>query len=579
MRDGVKIAVDVWLPEGIEPGMKLPTVIRATRYWRAQDRVGASITQRSNFEEADRFNSAGYVLVLVDARGSGASFGMRRFEMAEDEVRDYGEVVDWIIAQSWSNGRVGAYGVSYAGNTAEMLSVNEHPAVKAIAPLFNDFDNFGHLIFPGGILTVGFLEDWSNRVRLMDLNDMCALSEVEGSSCEQLLGEISGVKPVDRDTDYSMLNSAVSEHEANTVPFEAALEYEFRDDPFGPFSETNVGHRRSTSGHLPQIESSGVAMFIRVGWQDAGTVNGALGRFNTISNSQQVLIGPWDHGAKNDADPFEPEEKSVQPNPEDQFAEMVLFFDSHLKEGGSEKTPTEISYYTLGSGNWTTTAVWPPEGFETKTWYFKEAGGLGVDTPMVSGANDLYTVDFSATTGVRNRWYTNGGAGDVVYPDRSEEDRKLLTYTSDPMSSDVEITGHPLVTLFVDSGTPDAAFIVYLEIVAPNGRVTYVTEGQLRGVMRAVTEAEPLYRKYGPHRSELRDDALPLVPGEIAEIRFDLWATSVLVREGHRIRIAVGGADADTFLRYPRDGSVPQWAVHRSPLHASRIDLPMRKRF
>ena len=579
MRDGVKIAVDVWLPEGIEPGMKLPTVIRATRYWRAQDRVGASIAQRSNFEEANRFNSAGYVLVLVDARGSGASFGMRRFEMAEDEVRDYGEVVDWIIAQPWSNGRVGAYGVSYAGNTAEMLSVNGHPAVKAIAPLFNDFDNFGHLIFPGGILTVGFLEDWSNRVRLMDMNDICALSEVEGSSCGQLLGEISGVKPVDGDTDYSMLNSAVSEHQANTVPFEAALEYEFRDDPFGPFGETNVGHRRSTSGHLPQIESSGVAMFIRVGWQDAGTVNGALGRFNTISNSQQVLIGPWDHGAKNDADPFEPEEKSVQPDPDDQFTEMVLFFDSHLKEGGSEKTPTEISYYTLGSGNWTTTEVWPPEGFETKTWYFKEDGGLELDAPRVAEANDLYTVDFSATTGVQNRWYTNGGAGDVVYPDRAEEDRKLLTYTSDPMSSDVEITGHPLVTLFVDSETPDAAFIVYLEVVAPNGRVTYVTEGQLRGVMRAVTEAEPLYRKYGPHRSELRDDALPLVPGEIAEIDFDLWATSVLVREGYRIRIALAGADADTFLRYPRDGSVPQWTVHRSTTHASRIDLPMRKRF
>ena len=283
LRDGVKIAVDVWVLEGIEPGMKLPAVIRATRYWRAQDRVGASIAQRSNFEEANRFNSAGYVLVLVDARGSGASFGMRRVEMAEDEVRDYGEVVDWIIAQPWSNGRVGAYGVSYAGNTAEMLSVNGHPAVKAIAPLFNDFDNFGHLIFPGGILTVGFLEDWSNRVRLMDMNDICALSEVEGSSCEQLLGEISGVKPVDGDTDYSMLNSAVSEHQANTVPFEAALEYEFRDDPFGPFGETNVGHRRSTSGHLPQIESSGVAMFIRVGWQDAGTVIGALGRFTTIS--------------------------------------------------------------------------------------------------------------------------------------------------------------------------------------------------------------------------------------------------------------------------------------------------------
>ena len=146
------------------------------------------------------------------------------------------------------------------------------------------------------------------------------------------------------------------------------------------------------------------------------------------------------------------------------------------------------------------------------------------------------------------------------------------------MTTDVEITGHPIVTLYVDSGTPDGAFIVYLEDVAPDGRVTYVTEGQLRGVMRAVTEDPPLYRKYGPHRSELREDAVPLVPGEIAEISFDLWATSVLVREGHRIRIAVAGADADTFLRYPRDGRIPEWTVHRSVTHSSRIDLPMRER-
>ena len=107
----------------------------------------------SNFAEAERFNGAGYALVLVDARGSGASFGMRRFELAEDEVRDYGEVVDWIIEQPWSNGRVGAYGVSYAGNTAEMLAVNMHPAVKAVARL--GF-SVGLSLLVGEVAAIGF---------------------------------------------------------------------------------------------------------------------------------------------------------------------------------------------------------------------------------------------------------------------------------------------------------------------------------------------------------------------------------------------------------------------------------------
>lgn len=134
MRDGVRIAIDVWLPEGLQTDTRLPAIMRATRYWRAQDRPGVPLAEQSNFDEAGRFNDAGYALVVVDARGSGASFGVRPFELAEEEVVDYAEIVDWLIAQPWSNGRVGAYGVSYAGNTAEMLTVNRHPAVKAVAP-------------------------------------------------------------------------------------------------------------------------------------------------------------------------------------------------------------------------------------------------------------------------------------------------------------------------------------------------------------------------------------------------------------------------------------------------------------
>ncbi|MDH3732802.1 MAG: CocE/NonD family hydrolase [Gemmatimonadota bacterium] len=578
MRDGVRIAIDVWLPEGLERRQRLPTVMRATRYWRAQARVDAPLEQVSNYAEAGRFNDAGYALVIVDARGSGASFGERRFELAEEEVRDYGEIVDWIIAQPWSNGRVGAYGVSYAGNTAEMLTVNNHPAVKAVAPLFNDFDNFGHLVFPGGVLDIGFLEGWSRSVAMMDQNDICGLADATDDECNDLLDIVTGVKPVDADTSGLLLIQAVAEHAANTVPFESALEYSFRDDPFGPFGETNVGHRRSPSGHLPQIEASGAAMFIRVGWQDAATVNGTLGRYNTIDNPQQVYIGAWDHGAGNDTDPFLPVDTPVSPDAAEQFAGLVEFFDAHLKEDGTGVTPTEINYYTMGAGEWTRTDVWPPDGFETRSWFFGSEGRLVEEWPSSPDASDSYTVDFTATTGSQNRWATNGGAGDVIYGDRAQEDAKLLTYTSAPMAADVEITGHPVVTLHVASTETDGAFIVYLEDVAPDGTVAYLTEGQLRAITRRVTDDPPLYRKYGPHRSELRADAHPLVPGQVAEIEFDLWATSALILEGHRIRVAIAGADDGTFLRYPRDGSVPVLTVHRDVSRPSRIDLPMRER-
>ena len=180
MRDGVRIAIDVWLPESLSAGEKVPTVMRATRYWRAQDRKGpppegksaiqgADDRYRRDLREIQLFSGAGYAQVLVDARGSGAWFGIRRFELAEDEWRDYGEIAAWIVNQPWSNGRVGAYRrLLRPGNTAEMLAANRHAAVKAVAPLFNDFDNFGHLVFPGGLLNVGFLRDWSRVVHHLD---------------------------------------------------------------------------------------------------------------------------------------------------------------------------------------------------------------------------------------------------------------------------------------------------------------------------------------------------------------------------------------------------------------------------
>jgi len=576
MRDGVRIAIDVWLPSDLEAGQRIPTIMRATRYWRARDHTSGRLEDDRNYGEAEQFNGEGYALVLVDARGSGASFGYRPYELLEDEVRDYGEVTDWIVTQPWSNGRVGAYGVSYAGNTAEMLAVNRHPAVKAVAPLFNDFDNFGHLVFPGGLLTVGFLKNWSDGVHARDRNDICALVGVEGEECQRLRSWETGVKPVDEDADGSLLAAAVREHERNTIPFEAALEYEFRDDPLGKYGERNVGYRRSPAGHLPDIEASAVAMFVRVGWQDAGTVNGAIGRYTSIDNPQKVFIGPWDHGARNDADPFHPIDAPVQPTPDEQFNELIAFFDTYLKEGGSRQLESSITYYTLGADRWSTTTTWPPDGFTNTDWYLREDGQLSTTAPALRAGADPYVVNFEATTGRHNRWYTNGGAGDVVYQDRREEDLRLLTYTSDALERDMEITGHPLVTLFVRSTRGDGAFIVYLEDVAPDGRVTYITEGQLRAVMRRTTDEPPPYTKFGPHRTERRPDAWPLVPGQVAELGFDLWATSALFRRGHRIRIAIAGADRDTFLRYPRDGGVPTITVERNREYRSHVTLPMR---
>ena len=87
------------------------------------------------------FNRRGFAVVLVDARGSGASGGRPTLEYSPAELADIGEVAAWAAQQPWSNGRVGTLGISYEGNTAELAAVPNQPAIRAALPLFDTFDN------------------------------------------------------------------------------------------------------------------------------------------------------------------------------------------------------------------------------------------------------------------------------------------------------------------------------------------------------------------------------------------------------------------------------------------------------
>jgi putative CocE/NonD family hydrolase len=153
--------------------------------------------------------------------------------------------------------------------------------------------------------------------------------------------------------------------------------------------------------------------------------------------------------------------------------------------------------------------------------------------------------------------------------------RRLLTYMSEPLESDVEVIGSPVVHLEVISSATDGAFHAYLENVAPDGRVTYVTDGALRALHRQQTTSGLPYQPLGPKRSFRRADNAPLVPVEVATLEFDLYATSVRFRQGHRLRLALAGADAGNFLRVPAEGVV-SWEVQRGRDRASWVELPLR---
>jgi putative CocE/NonD family hydrolase len=205
--------------------------------------------------------------------------------------------------------------------------------------------------------------------------------------------------------------------------------------------------------------------------------------------------------------------------------------------------------------------------------YLGEDGALTNTSPTEDFGEDLYEVDFSAESSTDPRWLGPLFA-DPWYPDRGARDLGLLVYQSDPLAEDTEVTGYPVVNLHLSSTHDDGAFFVYLEDVSPQGAVTYVTEGLLRGVHRKVSEDPSYWKRPVPYHSFLAADAEPMIPGEVTELAIGMEPTSFLFRQGHRIRIAIAGHDATAFRRVPAQGT-PLLRVQRNSLYPSSIELPV----
>jgi putative CocE/NonD family hydrolase len=206
-------------------------------------------------------------------------------------------------------------------------------------------------------------------------------------------------------------------------------------------------------------------------------------------------------------------------------------------------------------------------------YHLGEGGTLTTETPAARAASDRYQVDYSHGTGDESRWNSLMGLP-VNYPDRAEADARLLVYDSPPLESDLEVTGHPVATLYLKSTADDGVFLAYLEDVDENGAVTYVTEGVLRGIHRKLSQETPPYPLVVPYHSFERRDGRPMAPGEVTELVFDLLPTSYLFRKGHSIRIALAGADRDHFALIPSEGP-PTWTVLRDAGHPSHVALPV----
>jgi hypothetical protein len=375
-----------------------------------------------------------------------------------------------------------------------------------------------------------------------------------------------GVKPADEDENGEILR-AVYAARRNPSVYETVRGGPYRDDVVG-----GLGYSlddASPRGRTAEIGASGVAMHPWVGWLDSATVNGALLRYETLPNPQQLVIAPLSHGGKHDIDVLAPRDREASPDLEAQYEQIAAFFDPLLKDGvGPDRVGRRIRYYTMGEGVWQETQRWPPQGIANRTLHLASGGAL-VPIRPAAAASDVYDVTYETASGVRTRWQTIGGP-DVVYEDQRERDRLRLTYTTEPFEHGVEVTGAPRLRLHVSSSTPDCAVFAYLEDVSPDGRVVYLTEGALRCRNRGAGTGDG---RGGLEPSHLREDGREMAPGRFELLEIVLQALSVRIGDGHRIRLAIAGSDARIFEPIPA-GERPTLSISTGGESGSHLLLP-----
>jgi uncharacterized protein len=548
VRDGTRLAVDIFRPvrDGKVVAEPLPVIWIHHRYQRAKIENGTLKTILDQTPWLTGMLERGYIVAAADARGSGASFGIDRGPMHPDAVWDMYDINEWLAAQPWSNGNIGMFGRSAMGQAQLVAASTAPPHLRAIFPQLAPLDGY-ESIYPGGVLRSVFVSTLGPLLQLLDLS--------------------SSPAPVDADPKGELLAQAIQERKQNAYPTNTLRDLPFRDDPPGP-----SGPRPWIDGSpyllIDAVRRSGIPVALLTGWHDFLSRDTILWYAN-IDNPRRLIIGPWYHDDEETAEIAD---------------EHMRWFDYWLKgieNGIRDEAP--IRYYTIGAPSgeeWRGAWRWPIADTLAADLYFwpgrsgtvrsaNDGTLVGLKPPTASG-QDTVTVDYSATSGQRTRWSLIPGGSRT--PDLSANDRKGLTYTTAPFTSDVEITGHPVAHLWVGSTADDGDFFVYLEDVDPSGSSRPISDGVLRASHRKL--AEPPYDTLGlPYHRSFRADIEPLAPGP-NELILELSPTSYVVKAGRRLRVTVTGADnnnAETPILSPP----PQMSIYYSPQLRSYVTLPV----
>jgi len=204
----------------------------------------------------------------------------------------------------------------------------------------------------------------------------------------------------------------------------------------------------------------------------------------------------------------------------------------------------------MGANRWRDEQEWPLARARTVDYYLRAAGGLSATAPRGDEQPDRYRYDpadpVPTLGGNHSVGPYNPGLYEFVKPgpyDQRPVERRpdVLTYTSDALDVDLEVTGPVSLTLYASSSAADTDFVAKLTDVHPDGRSINITEGVIRARYREDV--------WGPPK--------PLTPGEVTAFTIDMQVTSNVFKRGHRLRVDVTSSSFPLWSRNLNTGGDP----------------------
>lgn len=516
MRDGVRLCVDIFRPE---TDGKVPALLAISPYNKALPSAGyageippqpAWSTLWAGSSEAgdtDFLVARGYAHVIGTTRGAGQSEG------GGDGSQDLYDLIEWIAAQPWCNGRVGMVGISAFGSAQLQAAALAPPSLKAIfpydpGPAYREFRDRN----PGGVLHTFPLTIDAGSVAHGSVRAPGALDEAGEARAQEALAN----------PDYRMHHQIW-----NIVTMKgqkAPVFYKILTEPYD--SEAAVARAEA------MFDKVRVPTYLGTGWYAQtykSHFQGAQHWFRGLDVTRKfVFTGP-----------------AQLPRPfRSLHHEIVRWYDHWLKDVDTGVTDEPaVKVYVMGANRWTEATDWPVPETRWTPFYLDSWERLR-DTPFEPDSRES----------------THTPDAFVQMPPTLTRSVAKLRYCSEPLAQDLLVMGPISLTLFAEIDQPDTNWIVVLKDVGPDyGEQTArahemalptnlpereISRGWLKASYRALDPARS--KPWKPWHRLTREARQPAVPGEVTEYRIELMATANLFRRGHRICLEIMSADMPT---------------------------------